>query len=700
MNLIHVALFSLFLTHGPGADSVAAGRRIAASVALAAQEYRNGVSGGKIVAPAEVDEARLFLTEARRTAGVLSPRLAAGTIADIDRMLELLTRVASPDLVAAGARRAADHLAVALGAVLDEIPDRTPSLRRGADVFQRECSSCHGALGRGDGVAARELNPPPADLTVASNLAGVTPLEFYQRVTIGVAGTAMPAFETRLPAADRWAVALYTSTLRQAAPAGDVPVALRAFPTVAILTDSTVLAALGPRATPGRLAAVRAFQPPQDERPASAAAFTAVRDKIKQVIDLANGGQHEQAANTAFDAYLVFEQVETVLRAKNAGLATRLEAEFATLRTRAAGGAARAELDGVERDLATSLEQAERVVSDRMSPLNLFVQSLVIMLREGLEAILIIGALIAFLMKAGAAHRKRDIHIGVGAAVAMSLLTAVLLETVFAVSAAHRGALEGITMMVTVGVLFYVSYWLLSKMEVAKWTAFVKQRLAVAVTGGSAFALASAAFLAVYREGFETVLFYKALFVEGGALGDTFVPVTAGIAVGGVALTLVYVAINRWGVRVPLRAFFGLTSAFLYYMAFVFAGKGIAELQEGGLVPTTILLGWPRYSALGIYPTAESMLGQGVMALLAGAALLWIFGVQRRRGALRVASPAAAMIGDRQPDANPRASKPEPEETMLRSLERMDADLGALKSEVERLRQTVVDATADDIAKR
>ena len=514
----------------------------------------------------------------------------------------------------------------------------------------------------------------------------------------------MPAFETRLPPADRWAVALYASTLRQVAPAGDVPAALRAFPTVAVMTDSAVVAALGPGATESGLAAVRAYQPARDEPRASAAAFTTVRDRITRALQFAYAGQHDQAANTAFDAYMEFEKVETGVRAKNADLASRLEAQFANLRTRAAGGADRAELVGVERDLFASLEQAERTVSDRMSPINLFVQSLVIILREGLEAILIIGALIAFLMKAGAAHRKRDIHIGVGAAVAMSLLTAVLLETVFVLSAAHREALEGATMIVAVGVLFYVSYWLLSKMEVAKWTAFVKQRLAVAVTGGSAFALASAAFLAVYREGFETVLFYKALFVEGGALSDTFLPVTAGIAVGGVILAFVYVAINRWGVRLPLKPFFGITSAFLYYMAFVFAGKGVAELQDGGVLSNTILLGWPRVAALGIYPTVESMLAQAIMALLAAVALFWIFGVQHRRDA--VASAAQAQrngVSAAENDnavADPAAGQAEPEAIMLRSLERMEADLGALKAEVERLRQTVVDSSADEISKR
>jgi high-affinity iron transporter len=252
------------------------------------------------------------------------------------------------------------------------------------------------------------------------------------------------------------------------------------------------------------------------------------------------------------------------------------------------------------------------------------------MLREGLEAILIIGALIAFLVKAGAEQRKRDIHIGVGAAVAMSLLTALLLETVFVLSAAHQEALEGATMMVAVVVLFYVSYWLLSKMEVTKWTSYVKQRMQVAVNGGSAFALASAAFLAVYREGFETVLFYKALFVAGGSFAETFLPVTAGIVLGGAALALVYIAINRWGVKLPLRPFFGFTSAFLYYMAFVFAGKGMAELQEGKLVGETYLLGWPRLAALGIYPTVETMMAQGVLVALALVALVAIFVVKRR----------------------------------------------------------------------
>ena len=159
------------------------------------------------------------------------------------------------------------------------------------------------------------------------------------------------------------------------------------------------------------------------------------------------------------------------------------------------------------------------MLGEGLSPLNLFIQSFVIMLREGLEAILIVGALMTFLAKMGAADRRRHVNAGILAAIAASLLTAVALETVFHLSPAHQEALEGCTMVVATLVLFYVSYWLLSKMEVVKWTHFVKSKVHDAVTSGSALALASAAFLAVYREGFETVLFYKALIISAGPAG-------------------------------------------------------------------------------------------------------------------------------------------------------------------------------------
>jgi high-affinity iron transporter len=276
--------------------------------------------------------------------------------------------------------------------------------------------------------------------------------------------------------------------------------------------------------------------------------------------------------------------------------------------------------------------------------------------------------------------------VGVGAAIGASLLTALLLETIFQVSQARQETLEGAVMLVAAAMLFYVSYWLLSKMEVAKWNRFVRGRVQEAVSSGSALALASVAFLAVYREGFETVLFYKALFLAGA--GSTL-PVLLGMALGAMALAAVYYAVNRWGVRIPLKPFFGFTSAFLYYMAFVFIGTGMAELQEGGLIGTTVLPWAPRLPALGIYPTAESLLAQAILLVLLLVGLVWTFWLEPRR--LRVTSE---LLPEPVPPLAEPVGAPVQAQDMLRSLDRMDADLAELRDEVGRLKRALTRSPA------
>jgi high-affinity iron transporter len=641
-------------------------RRLAATAQLAAQEYRIGIADGRVIAQAEVDEARLFLGESRRSAALLPVEARLQTQRQIDSLIQLVDRLAPPDTLDAHVKRLADFLSGRFGVVLDEIPAETPSLARGAAVYHASCASCHGSSGRGDGPLARGLDPKPADLSDAQALRDQSPLDYYRRISIGVVGTAMPAFEPHLSAEDRWAAALHATLLRLPPDSGQVPPALQAFATTGRMSDAEVLAALGePDPSAGvlaQVAAVRRFQP-DPSAPAHAQVFSQVRTQLESTYALARKGD-TSASSRAFDAYMTFEQVERSVRAKRPGLAAELEAAFAALRTRAAGGATDAELDRIRRQLDAGLENAERTLADQLSPATLFLQSLVILLREGLEAILLVGALMTVLVKMGAAHRKRAINIGVAIAVVASLLTAFALETVFYLTPAKREALEGATMILATVVLFYVSYWLLSKMEVVKWNHFVRSRVQDALTSGSGLALGSAAFLAVYREGFETVLFYKALFLTGGSAAATM-PILAGMLLGTVALVGVYIAISRFGLRLPLKPFFGVTSAFLYYMAFVFGGKGVAELQEGGLLPTTIIPGAPRVPSLGIYPTIESLLIQGLLLALLILALVWTFRLEPRR------RRAGSLL-------------PEPL--------RKPADLGEMRAEVDRMRARLREA--------
>lgn len=673
-----------------GGDLAPVVQRIATTVQLAAQEYRVGVQGGRVIAPAEVEEATLFLAEARRTAERLPPESAAPTVLAIDALIAAVGRTADPDSVALGARALTAGLADRYHVDADQVPGAAPSLARGAQVYQQNCAGCHGLAGRGDGQEGLGLTPPPSALADGVRLVEVSPLDFYRRITIGVAGTAMPAFETRLSGADRWAAAAYATLLRYPAPSGEVPAGLRAFGTSARMTDTQIAAVLQlpvGQAAPV-IAAVRSFQGRESGRETEAV-FAEVGRQLDSVLTLAGASQSGAASGEAFEAYLTFEQVESGIRAKDPALAGRLEAAFATLRGRAAGGATSGELSALRAELATDLARAERILGKPMTGPELFVQSFVILLREGLEAILLIGALIAFLVKTGNGQRRRDIHVGVVAAIVVSLLTAVAFETIFRFSPASQEVLEGVTMLVATVALFYVSYWLLSKMEVAKWNRFVKGKVQDALVSGSAFALPSVAFLAVYREGVETVLFYKALMVAGPA-GGAVLPVVLGIAAASVVLGVVYVLINRFGVRLPLKPFFGVTSAFLYYMAFVFLGKGIAELQGGGVVPITVVNWAPQIERLGIYRTVESLAAQAVLLVLLLAAVVWTFYLEPRR--LRVTQelvpdPVPADAAARGNEAQPDAGTTIPFEVdLLRSLDRMDADLAELRAEVDRLK--------------
>src|SRR6266705_3482816 len=189
-------------------------RRIAATAQLAAQEYRVGVVDGRVVAKSEVEEANMFLQEARRSAALLTSDSVRPALAQIDSLIQLVKRTSPPDTLDARVRALASGLSQRFGVSLDELPAEAPALARGAEVYQANCSGCHGSVGRGDGPQAAGLEPPPANLADHAALHDVSSLDYYRRITIGTVGTAMPAFEGRLPAEDRWAAALYASVLR------------------------------------------------------------------------------------------------------------------------------------------------------------------------------------------------------------------------------------------------------------------------------------------------------------------------------------------------------------------------------------------------------------------------------------------------------------------------------------------------------
>ena len=250
---------------------------------------------------------------------------------------------------------------------------------------------------------------------------------------------------------------------------------------------------------------------------------------------------------------------------------------------------------------------------------NLF-DAAVILLREGLEALLVLIALIAFLNKSGNADKQRWLWVGAGVGVLASLVTAVVINVLFSNVGfgANRELLEGITGLVAAAMLFYVSYWLHSKSSLGAWQGYINNQMNAALATNSIFSLAFLAFLAVFREGAETTLFYIGI-APAISTTDLF----AGLALGTVLLVIIAALMLGLGLKIPLKPFFLVTSILIYYLGFRFIGAGIHSLQVAGILSATPGKFLPASEGLGLYPTWETTLPQ--IALLVGALAVVIY---------------------------------------------------------------------------
>ncbi len=233
-----------------------------------------------------------------------------------------------------------------------------------------------------------------------------------------------------------------------------------------------------------------------------------------------------------------------------------------------------------------------------------------IILREGLEALLVLVALLAFLQRSGNSHRRRWVWAGAGAGILASIGTAIILQAIFSRAAAgqNREIIEGATGLIAAALLFYVSYWLHSKSNVKSWQKYLDRQTSQALARGSMFGLAMLAFLAVFREGAETTVFYLGM-ASSIALNDLLL----GLAVGGGALVVVAVLILRLGIRLPMRPFFLVAGLLVYYLGFKFLGTGIHALQIAGVFPASPIEFLRAIPFIGLYPTWEVVVAQAAL---------------------------------------------------------------------------------------
>ena len=388
-----------------------------------------------------------------------------------------------------------------------------------------------------------------------------------------------------------------------------------------------------------------------------------IRQQLQAVKIYYEQGDTQSAYTTARSAYLdSYEYIEIPLRSIAPDFTFEVEIQFADLRNLIKGEQVCDEfgcvtdsskrLGEIISGLQRSLDESERLVSGTgtIAPMIAFVSSFAIIFREGLESVLILGAIITYLEASRNIKFKKYVHYGIVLAIAATAVTWFIASYIIEISGANRELIEAIAALSATAVLFYVSFWILNKIEHKRWMEFVKAKVFQASTTGGAMVFVMLSFFTVYREGFETVLFYQAMF---GFAKYMELWVGLGFILGIASLLGIYFGFRKLGKRLPLRALFGLTMGIGAYLSIAFLGNAIREFQVLDYIPYTSMLGTiPRLdinvaTMTGIYPTLETTIGQIVLLAVYLVASLYVLVLRpKRQKALAMMRKSRANVNE------------------------------------------------------
>jgi high-affinity iron transporter len=637
MRIWSIALLAFCLNgavHAQANDSNAGAKQLWQLIDYVAVDYGGAVAHGAVASESEYAEMLDFTDNAVKQAAGLPPHASQAAVsAAVADLRAAVMRKADAAEVKNLAHRANALLIAAYP--IPVAPKAMPNLARGASLYAAQCAACHGAAGHGDGTLAASLDPKPIAFSDAERAQSRSLMALYQVVSQGVAGTSMASFAA-LPEADRWDLAFFIGSLSfdNAARARgeklwkDDPALHAQFPDLAAVTTLTqeAIAAKAGMQTARDLTAYIRSQPAQAEgqKPSGLALS---RARLAESLGALHAGDRAAATKLGLSAYLDgFEPIEPVVGARNKSLLAAVESAMLAYRSAVANGDV-AKADAVGKELTQLFTLVEAELGDaKADPMTTFVGALTILLREGVEALLIVIGIVAFLRKAQRKDVLPHVHAGWIGALVAGVLTWVAATYLVTISGASREVSEGVGSVFAALVLLSVGLWMHQKSSAGRWQEYLSEKLSAAMTRKTAWSLFALSFIAVYREVFETVLFYSALAADGNG----------GALLGGFIAAVVLLAIIGWvllrsSARMPIGKFFSFTSGFVAVLAVILIGKGVAALQEAGWVGVTPV-SFPRIDILGVLPTAETLGSQALILaiLLAG------FGFNRISASRRV----------------------------------------------------------------
>ncbi len=599
------------------------------------QDYAHAVRDGKVIDEFEYEEMEEFVGRVRsRAKGIDSALkgqeepLSFGP--ELDTLDSLISRKASRDRVYKLTTSLKKR--VLKRGMIKVAPEEPPDLANGKKIYKKQCARCHGKDGRGNGPTTEniEMQPPPTDLRDLSYMRKVAPLKIFNTSRLGIEGTRMDPFD-HLSDRELWDVAFYIKSLpyKGEKATGKTYRSLEDPPSlkkVSLSSDEKLLQEELPKGMDSSrfLAAVRLHQESPDKDAGTALLDTA-RSYLDRALAAYKDGQKGKAKNLAVNGYLQgIEPLEPRLEGRSSKLVDSLESKMFAVREGIKNRVSLKELEQRVEEVEVSLEKASLILEGEGAGYwAVFAITVSIIMREGLEAFLIIVAILSVLRSMNVVRARNWVHGGWILALLIGVASWWAAESLLTELGMGRiEIMEGIGALTAVLILLFVGYWLHSKSEISKWKDFVENKVQRLTNQGNMLGLAILAFIVVIREAFESVIFLSAIrigAVEGAA---SAIPTASGLTLI-VVLGLAYFAL-RFSQRLPIRTLFRVSSIMLGILAVILMGKGIHAIQESGYLTMTSMPFQGSVDLLGFYTTYETVLAQCLAILLC--VFLWIQG--------------------------------------------------------------------------
>jgi len=588
-------------------------------------DYLNAVADGLVVNEFEYAEMQEFVLKMKSIHLELLPQIKSKSFENLSGNISALETAVLGKESPKKVQEIATNIAKILldEGILSNSPSTYPNLAKGKELYLQACAQCHGVKGLGDGTGSIGLNPAPANFRETTH---IFPFHIYNTVQLGIEGTSMVA-QAYLSEQETWDIAFYVMTLTYE----DTIFNQELYPSAATKVDLASLA----NSNNAKLETffdlqahdkVKAMRFHSSEA-SQAESLRVTLKMLQESMRLYHDGNFSGANQLALDAYFVgFEPVEIQLGATSPGKVVLIEKEMMIFRSYLSSEGN----DSILKEQYAKIVYHFDVIQNEEKQSGfwfVFLASISILLREGLEALLIIVAILAALNTFAEGDKaKKYVHAGWVFALLLGFVSFFFAGKIIALGSHKRELIEGVGALIAVVILLSVGFWLHDKSNAISWSKYVNDKLSKHLTNNSLWSIALLAFVVVFREAFESVIFLSSLTMGNSA--DSGIAVLLGTLLSAGLILLIGMLIIKFSKRLPIHQVFKISSITMIVLAVVLAGRGIKELQEAAFIGVDLLHFRFSWDLLGFYPTIQTISAQIITLIVA--LLLWFLNKKKQ----------------------------------------------------------------------